>query len=390
MLYAEQNHNFEAPYVSGIPGLVGTVAIQVVDNQGAIAFGPSTAGIIETPASSGVYAATILAAWDPGQYTVVWSFDGSFDADTNAIDGLITYEEGADPTLPPLPAPTGSDSLADGPCSSWTTDDEVVECCSADFPSGSEESLEFAISQASAILYRLSGRRYAGTCEKTVRPCPSRGCGGFQILSRGHIVWPENRWGWTGSNWSWPGYSGCGCSPLDRIKLDGYPVRAIIQVKIDGDIILPANNWRLDKDRYLTRLADVDGNPQYWPACQRMDITSDNEVGTFSVRYSWGQDPPWDGMAAASQLACEIFKACSSNGSGDCALPSGVRRITRSGVTIDFLSTLAWFRSTVDGKGFKTGLSLVDAFLNSVNPTGQTRRPVIVTPGKREYPMELG
>jgi hypothetical protein len=166
-----------------------------------------------------------------------------------------------------------------------------------------------------------------------------------------------------------------------------YPARAIIQVKIDGVPVLEANNWRLDRHRFLTRIADANGDPQFWPSCQRMDL-ADSEVGTFSVRYSFGQDPPWDGQAAAAQLACEIFKGCTGS---ECALPSGVVRITRQGVTIDKMATLGWVRGKFAGtEGYRTGLSMVDAFLNSVNKEGLSRRPVIVTPGKRQFPEEIG
>jgi hypothetical protein len=56
-------------------------------------------------------------------------------------------------------------------------------------------------------------------------------------------------------------------------------------------------------------------------------------------------------------------------------------RVTRQGVTIDKLATLSWFRSSTSG--WKTGLGVVDAFLNAINPYGLTRRPVMMAPGQR-------
>ena len=48
-------------------------------------------------------------------------------------------------------------------------------------------------------------------------------------------------------------------------------------------------------------------------------------------------------MAAAAQLGCEIYKACSgAESSGDCALPSGVTRVTRQGITIEKLAFTTW------------------------------------------------
>ena len=118
------------------------------------------------------------------------------------------------------------------PCSPWIDGDDVAACCSVETSSGA--IFEEAALQASALLFELSGRLYPGECgPKTVRPsCLSCACG-YQILSRGHIVGP----------WDY-GYPLAGlcdmclvaCSP-SRIKLSGYPVQEITEVKIDGDVL---------------------------------------------------------------------------------------------------------------------------------------------------------
>ena len=233
---------------------------------------------------------------------------------------------------------------------------------------------------ASWLLFELSGRLYSGRCERTVRPCGSAPCG-FQVLSRGYIVWPQGDWGWGnwGGGWGWnyPDYAGCGCIPLDRINLAGYPVREVLEVKIDGVVVPETNNWRLDNHRFLTRMADANGNAQRWPACQRMD-ENDTEVGTFSVSYAYGNDPPLLGSLAAAQIACEIYRGSTG---ADCALPAGTIRVTRQGVTVDKMAALGWFRSST--KGWQTGIGIVDAFLNGSNPNGLTRRPMMMAPGNR-------
>jgi hypothetical protein len=229
---------------------------------------------------------------------------------------------------------------------------------------------------ASWLLFELSGRLYSGRCERTVRPCGSVPCG-FQVLSRGYIVWPQGDWGWGGWGWNYPDYTGCGCIPLDRINLAGYPVREIIEVKIDGIVVPEAFNWRLDKRRYLTRMADANGNAQRFPACQRLDM-EDTEVGTFAVTYAYGDDPPLLGSLAAAQIACEIY---SGSTGGECALPAGTIRVTRQGVTVDKMAALGWFRSSTSG--WQTGIGIVDAFLNAANPNGLTRRPMMFAPGNR-------
>lgn len=287
-----------------------------------------------------------------------------------------------------------------GPCAPWCDPSDIWSSCGSPVvePAGSlgedvpVDMTPYAYA-ASELLWLLSARMYNGRCEKTVRPCSARGCG-FQVLSRGHIVHPGDAygWDWDGSQWWNDGRAGCGCVPLDQIKLSGYPVREVIEVKIAGEVIAEENNWRLDERRFLTRLADADGNAQRWPACQRLDLP-DTEEGTFSVTYAYGQDPPIIGRLAAAQLGCQVYQ---SSVGGECTLPNGTVRVTRQGITIDRAVTIGWFKGSSMRTGpqarWQTGLPLVDAFLNSVNPYGLQRRPVMAAPGTRRgrYAQSVG
>jgi hypothetical protein len=253
----------------------------------------------------------------------------------------------------------------------WITGDDVADCCNVETSSGS--IFDAVAEQASELLFQLSGRLYAGEQgPRTVRPdCESCWCG-YQILSRGHIVGP----------WDY-GYpldlcDSClvACDP-SMIKLAGVPVREIVEVLIDGDVVA-ASEYSLFNERYLVRL-----NDQRWP--RRQDLTLENtEDGTWSVEYTYGADPPALGLSAAAQIACELYKECSGEA---CVLPKGVTRITRQGITIDKLAFTSW--SYRDGR-WATGLPLVDAFLASVNPVGLIRRPVVWSPGKRQYAQPWG
>ena len=80
--------DYEAVLETGETGLTGTIALGLYDNQGATTEALSTAGIIETPTGSGVYAATRTAPVDGGQYTLVWSLDGTTSPDKVATDQL--------------------------------------------------------------------------------------------------------------------------------------------------------------------------------------------------------------------------------------------------------------------------------------------------------------
>lgn len=261
-------------------------------------------------------------------------------------------------------------------CTPWITGEDVAECCSVESTAGFE--FDVVAGTASDLLFELSGRLFPGECEKTVRPaCDECACG-YQVLSRGHIIGP----------WDYGhAYSGlCGlcltsCSP-SRVKLSGYPVTAITEIKIDGDI-LASTNYRLWKSRYVTRLDDG-----RWP--MRQNLTQpDTADGTFSISYTYGASPPAAGVSAAAQLACELYKACddaTSGSTGVCALPTGVTRITRQGVTIEKQAFTSWAFSGT----WTTGMALVDGFLNTYNRAGLMRRPTFWAPGRHQYAQPFG
>lgn len=350
-MYVEQSQPFEAVYAHGEDGLVGTVEVAIVDNDGNVVTGPTTTNITEAVVDGvpiGIYTWNAPAApATVGQYSIVWSPDGTWDAETTSTpDELVVVATGSSGVLPPIPPPAEG-GLAHGPCSAWTTTLAVAACCGV----VNSTELDNSVAAASEEMYEASGRRYAGLCQQTVRPCKTDGIGcGVQVLSRGHLI------GWDGDSWS--GYD-CGCSPLSRVKLAGQ-VREVTQVKIDGAIVDPSL-YRVDEEMWLVR---KDGGR--WPRCQALSY-DDTESGTFSVTYTYGQIPPVSGQQAATELACEIYRAC--NNDEACRLPSGVTRITRSGVTIE----RTFMARDADGV-WRTGLPLVDLFLNRYNPAGLQRR----------------
>lgn len=341
------------------------------DNQNNVVFGPTAANIVEQPAGSGAYSAeSLVAPAAIGQYAIVWSDDGSFTEGHTEIDDLTVVAAGSGSALPPLTPVGPGPGAQPGPCNSWTTGDEVADCCNATV--GTDTSVfDSAIDAATRTLWTLSGRQFSGTCDATVRPCNGSSTF-FQVLSRGHIVdlggvfWNGFRW------WEPTGLSKCSCHRVCEVQL-WYPVREVVEVKIDG-IVVDVDDYFVYDRRTLVRK-----NGLCWPCCQRMDM-DDTEHGTFSVRFTWGVNPPDSGQAAAKELACEIFKACSDDAEG-CRLPSGVTRITRTGVTIE----RSFFRRDPVTKAWATGLPLVDAFLNESNPGGLRRRPAVYSPDLR-YP----
>ncbi len=282
-----------------------------------------------------------------GSGAVVAVIPGSFDVQPSALSAT--------------PIPTH------GPCEPWIGDADVAACCGVDVGSDTWLFSASAIS-ASSLLYKLSGRQYPGVCTRTVRPCNERECG-FQVLASGYVI--DHSPLWTGLTWA---PSVCGCQPISKVELANYPVVDILEVKIDGAII-DAAEYELARQQYLIRKRDSDGNRQFWPSCQIRDL-DDTEPGTFSVKYLHGVNPPPEGVDAAAQLACEIYKSCpNAQGVQNCAIPKNATRVTKQGITIE-LGALRWTRKD----GWNTGMKLVDAFLNAVNPYGKQRRPAIWSP----------
>jgi len=158
------------------------------------------------------------------------------------------------------------------------------------------------------------------------------------------------------------------------VLLSGYPVQAIAQVKINGEIV-PPSSYRLDESRYLTR---TDGS--FWPFCQ--DLAAEDDMdGTFSISYWYGATPPASAVAAASALACELFNACDPD--RECRLPEGAVRIVRQGLTIERLQPLASML-----KRGETGILPLDSFLAVYG--GYKRRPAIWSPDGPHYARPVG
>jgi hypothetical protein len=130
------------------------------------------------------------------------------------------------------------------------------------------------------------------------------------------------------------------------------PVNSIVEVLIDGTPLV-SGAYRVDNHRLLVR---TDGGE--WPRCNDLS-KDDDEVGTWSVRATYGEALPDGASLAVGQLACEIAKAAAG---GDCKLPAGLQQLVRQGVTISYPDVGELFRQG------RTGLYLVDMFVATWNP----------------------
>lgn len=354
---------FEVSYAYGTTGAAGTIEVAIIDGDNNVVFGPTTDDIVEQEiggTGTGIYVWNAAAAPSVlGQYFVVFSPDGTWDADTTSTpeEILVVAAGGAGGDSIPVPADAGP---AFGPAQAWTTAEAVADCCELEGTTDPEAFDPF-ISSASQLLFTLSGRQFYGLSLKTGMrpPCrPGCGCGG-QVLSRGHIVPPRS------SLSGWWGLCSGPCEP-DRVLLSGYPVNEVTQVKIDGVIVDPAE-YRLERNRWLVRLGG-----EAWPRHNDFGL-ADTEEGTWSVSYTFGQAPPLPGQDAATELACDLYKNCTG---GECVTPRNAVRKTRAGVTIE----MSALRRDPKTGAWQTGLRAVDHFLNAYNPAGMVRRPKVQSP----------
>lgn len=254
-----------------------------------------------------------------------------------------------------------------GPCEPWAfiEDAQGTDDCPGCGATLDETALETALIDASAYLYALSGRRYPGTCTATARPCSGRD--GNPCWHGAPLVLPGDSpnlypiWGACGCD----GPGACSCCGPAGITLGHAPITAITQVKIDGDIVDPAD-YTIVGDV----LARTDGT--LWPCCQ--DLTQpDTETGTFSVAYTWGSPPPDLGKRAAIDLGCVLAKAAC--GDADCKATENVVRKTAGGVTVEL-------QSPTDDilKSLPVSVRL---FLDAYSPGGYRSGPVLRRPAVR-------
>lgn len=249
-------------------------------------------------------------------------------------------------------------------CEPWASEADLCGPCQGeDYESDLTTSAALMLQAATDLLFQWSGRRFPGICERKIRPCVAeREPGGLRRPSGWNSGWGICRC-----------MGGCSCPGRRELDLGAYPVREIVEVLVDGDVVDPSL-YRLDDQRTLVRLRDPNGSSPGWPSRQNLSL-DDTDEGTWSVTFRWGQEPPEAGVHAVAVLACELAMACDPERQEECRLPKNATSVTREGITMvlspsDFL----------DRNG-NTGLYEVDLFLQAFNPTRERRRPSVWWPG---------
>lgn len=238
---------------------------------------------------------------------------------------------------------------------------------------------------ASDILFELTGRQWPGVCTDTVRPTgrnivsdhgrplPSFGMGSGEIFGYVDPAYIQaGGYGW------WAGALGnqterTGGYPVSEVTLGAYPVTAILQVLVDGAVVGPSQ-YRIDDNRWLVRLADpVTGQPRFWPFIPREDEDA-SQPNTFQVTLTYGTPPPAGGVHACAIYACQLALSANPATVGKCQLPQRVKQITRQGITAIAIDPMDFI-----DKG-RTGLVVVDQWIQSKNPGHIARRMTVSSP----------
>jgi hypothetical protein len=279
-----------------------------------------------------------------------------------------------------------------GPCEPWTdaaTVSNLPKVVTAATKNGIDSAdlitlCGEAVMAASEILFEISGRMFTGlcgpvTCRPVSRPSDA------DTRSLGARLSPM---GWFAS---WGSASSYGLtvpgvatsyapSAPPTIKLP-WPVREVLQVKIDGTVIpgpydpdTETGEWELRDNINLVRLrptASFDPTARYgWPTSQIADLP-DTEDGTFSVTITFGIDPPTSGRLAAKKLAEFLVLPALGDTS---SYPDRTTAITRQGVTVQVASVIDLL------KAGSLGIYEIDAFMNAVNPNRNNRQAVVWSP----------
>ena len=252
-----------------------------------------------------------------------------------------------------------------GPCEPWDPIWPRGECAEI-LETASAEVTGQAIEIASEILFHLTAQRFS-LCTVVLRPC-RQSCYNtfpwFQWWQYG--VYPQPYW-WNGTWYNLtcgncPAESSCSCPGLSETTLPG-PIASVTEVKVDGVVLTPGVDYRVDDYRKLVRLGG-----EIWPFCQNMNL-ADTEVGTWSTTVTYGEVVPAIGRLAVGELGLEVVKYLLCD--GDCALPQGVIDISRQGVSMSIANISELFNT-----GF-IQLRMCDLFIKTANPNHLQARSAV-------------
>lgn len=269
-------------------------------------------------------------------------------------------------------------------CTPWATTADLTEPCKSEIGSLDAGLVDDALWVSSDLLFNLTGRRWPGWCQDTVRPCaqyahadtrrsrrynPGMGTTTTASGLGGDVAaWWDSGIAYCSCNRS----DACGCSSLSQVGVGEVPITSVVEVRIDGDIVDPAR-YRIDNYRWIVYVPDPDDpqGRQGWPCCQDLNLPS-TEPGTFEIVYTAGTAPPPGGRRSAGAYACELV--LSWTGDKRCSLPKDATAVSRQGVTSSKVSPMELAK---DGM---VGIRDVDTWVQSILIGDRRRQAAVVVP----------
>lgn len=322
----------------GTPVDVSNLSMSIVSlDSGDTVLGPVTTGFIHPVTGTYIYQWAVPIGLPIGQYLVNWTGDVGGNP-IEAVETITVVQQGAGFYTP-------------GPCEVWP----IRWPARCDLSAATPEITGIAAQMASEVLYQLSGQRFS-ECPTTLRPCRE------ECYGTGWPGWSQWwQWGtypqpyWFNGQWFNMGCGQCGtscsCTAISETMLPG-PVTSIVEVKVDGVVLVNGVDYRVDDYRKLVRLGDV------WPWCNDLN-QPDTAVGTWSVAVVFGEPVPVLGQLAAGELACYFLSILLG---ADCELPPGVTDITRQGISMSLAE------ATTDLLNFFQRFPIAYLFLKTYNP----------------------
>lgn len=247
------------------------------------------------------------------------------------------------------------------PCEPWTSREEIDRVCAKLCGSLDADLVAGAVRWASAVLYRLDGRRLRGQCTVTVsacwdafdcQVCGSRNVDGWQVTGPiGPVYWRGWYQVWRATAPASAVAGACGCSSRCSRNLLLAPfgvVTSVERVTVNGTEEDP-DGFRIVDRCYVERLAGP------WPA------------GPIELVLRTGTPIPEDARLTASDVACYWLRA--HGGAEGCQLDGAVTNITREELTLTMTSEADIDRIAAGAMGFPW----VDRWLRSRKvPKGAT------------------
>lgn len=329
----------------GVPVAVSNLSLSVISlSDASVVLGPVTTGFLNPSTGAYIYQWAIPIGLPTGEYMVSWTGDvGGVPIEASETITVVAQ---------------GAGEFVAGPCEIWPI--RWPANCEA-LVTATPEITGLAAQAASEMLYMLSGQRFS-ECPTTLRPCREEcygyGWPGWASWWR-YGTYPQPYW----NNGTWYNMgcgqctSGCSCTAISETLLPG-PVSSVVEVKVDGVVLVSGVDYRVDDYRKLVRLGDV------WPYCNDLNL-ADTEVGTWSATVVFGEPVPVLGQLAAGELACSFLDFFLGN---DCELPNGITDLTRQGISMSFANT------SNDLLQIFARFPITYMFLKTFNPNGLMAR----------------